>query len=57
MRISKEEIKELVRLLKESGMCVSLVKHDYLKDESTLLYCAKLEVEVSRAIEKLEAKL
>lgn len=57
MKMKKKDIKEIIRLLKEAGMCVSLVKHDYFRDEEMLLYCAELEVEVNRAIEKLEAKL
>ena len=54
MKLGKKQKNELIRILKDSKLCVRMVGHDYLKDETMLFYCAELEKDISRWIEKLE---
>lgn len=53
--MKKNEKKELIGLLRDSLLCVRMVGKDYFyRDEEILLYCARLEREINRYIEKLE---
>lgn len=54
MNIGKRQKSDLIRILKDSRLCVKMVGHDYLKDETMLFYCANLEKDINKWIEKLE---